>query len=243
MANYTLTLKEARDVADGTRVFVFDKPEGYAFQAGQYVAMMLPKLAEPDPKGPVRSLSIASAPEDNELCFAMRSGFSGFKKTCWQLKPGDTVGITKAVGFFTVPEAEKRPIVFLIGGIGITPARAILRQAELEKSERKFILFYANRFIKDAAFHEEMKQLKLKDFRYVTVLSKSEEPLAPENDERGYLDGAMLRKYMDDPKECLYYIVGSPQFVGAMEKILDDMGVPKEQHKKDPFTGIVSQSV
>lgn len=238
---HTVTLKSVQEVADGTRLFVFDKPEGYAFTSGQYVAFMVPKREgiETDAKGLARSFSLASAPYEAELFFAMRSGESSFKKTCWQLAAGDTVRITDPVGFFTLPpEEDHRPVVFLAGGIGITPVRSILKQAEHDHSKRKFILLFANRFLRDAAFHEEIRALSLTDFRYVTILSKSEEPCAPENDERGYIGESIIEKYVDDVRGSLYYIVGSPEFIQAMEALLAGMGVPQEQCKKDPFTGL-----
>lgn len=242
MPGYTLTLQESREVADGTRLFVFDKPEGYDYQAGQYVAMTLPKLVAEDQKGASRSLSIASAPYEDHLYFTMRGGESGFKQTLWQMNPGDTVTVTKAVGFFTTHGDEREngqePIVFLVGGIGITPVRSILKQAEHDQSGRSFTLFYSNRFQKDAAFHEELKGLKLENFRYVTVLSQSEEPCEETDEERGYICNPMLHKYVDGPEKSLYYLVGSPQFIEAMEDMLEGMGVPKERRKKDPFTGL-----
>lgn len=238
MQGYTLTLKETRDVAVGTRLFVFDKPEGYVFQAGQYVALMLPKLVAPDPKGSVRSFSIASSPYESEIHFSMRSGISGFKQTFWQMQPGDTITITKAVGFFTLPKEDARPVVFLVGGIGITPVRSILRQAAHEENTRDFTLLYANRFLKDAAFCEEIKSLPLAHFRCVTVLSKSDEICQPVNDERGYICLPLLKKYVSDIPGRLYYLVGSSEFTDAMEKILIDLGVPKEQRHMDPFTGL-----
>lgn len=238
---HTLALKNIQEVADGTRLFVFDKPEGYAFRSGQYVAFIAPKIdgIETDTKGLTRSFSLVSAPYESELCFAMRSGESAFKKTCWQLVSGDTVTITDPVGFFTLPpEEDKRPVVFLVGGIGITPVRSILKQAEHDGSKRKFTLLYANRFLKDVTFHDELKGISLADFRYVTILSKSENPCAPTDDERGYICEETVRKYVADVPGSLYYIVGSPQFIDAMEKMLIDLGVPKEQCKKDPFTGL-----
>ena len=241
MVGFSLTLKEVRDVADGTCLFIFDKPEGYTFKAGQYVAFEVPKLEgiEIDTRGLIRSLSIASAPFEEELYFSMRKGESSFKQICWMLAPGMAVTITKAVGFFVLPaDEDARPIVFLAGGIGVTPVRSILKQAEHEKSNRNFTFFYSNRFTKDAAFDEEIKQIVLPELRYVTVLSKSEEPAAPENDERGYINEAMIRKYVQDISGCVYYIVGSPQFSEAVEKMLIDMGVPKENRHMDPFTGL-----
>lgn len=246
MASYTITLKEARDVADGTRLFIFDKPAGYTFVSGQYVALTVPKIdgIETDKKGLSRSFSLASAPYEAELCFAMRSGESSFKQTCWRLKAGDTVTITGPVGFFTIPpEEDDRPIVFLVGGIGITPVRSILKQAERDRDNRTFTLLYANRFLKDAAFHDELGDLSLADLRYVTVLSRSEDSCAPVNDERGYICEETVRKYVDDVPGSLYYIVGSPQFIGSMEETLANLGVSKEQCKKDPFTGLKAQTV
>jgi ferredoxin-NADP reductase len=245
MAQHTIALRERKTVADGTELFVFEKPEGYTFAAGQYVALIAPKVAgiESDTRGLVRSFSLVAAPCEPTLAFAMRSSESAFKKTFWQLVPGDTVTITDPVGSFILPpEADARPIVFLVGGIGITPIWSILKQAAHEQSQKKFTLLYANRFLKDAAFYQELEALSLPHFRHVTVLSKSEEPCAPADDERGYICEALIAKYVDDMLGSLYYLVGSPQFIQAMEKMLNDLGVPKEQCKQDPFTGLSPQT-
>lgn len=244
MQGFEITLKEVQDVADGTKNFVFEKPEGYTFQAGQYVALSVSEMVTEDAKGSTRSLSIASAPYEDNLQFAMRSGESGFKQTMWQLRPGDAVTITKPVGFFTLPNDEDmRPVVFLAGGIGITPVRSILKQAEHDDSTRTFTLFYSNRFAKDASFDSELRALALPHLKYVQVLSQSSDVCDSANDERGYICAVMLRKYVPDIAGSLFYIVGAPQFSEAMESLLREMGVAKEQCKKDPFTGLRVQSV
>lgn len=239
MANYTLTLKEKKTVADGTEMFAFEKPADFVFEAGQYVAMMLSNLVVPDTRAGVRSLSISSAPFEADLCFSMRRGDSGFKQTMATLKPGDTVSATKAIGHFTLSHAaDGLPIVFLVGGIGVTPVRSILKQAEHEGSERVFTVFYSNRFEKDAAFHEELKNLQLAHFTYVSTLSQETTPCSDGNEERGYICEAMLRKYVPDMEGVWYYLVGAPAFIEAMEKMLSDMGVAKERQVCDPFTGM-----
>lgn len=244
MQGFEITLKEVRDVADGTKLFLFGKPEGYTFQAGQYVALSVDQTVVPDARGSVRSLSIATAPYEPDLGFAMRQGESGFKQTMWRLQPGDTVTITKPVGSFVLPdESDVRPIVFLAGGIGITPVRSILLQAAHDGSRRQMTLLYSNRFMKDAAFEDELKAVALPDYRYVTVLSQSEDACAPENDERGYICDTVIGKYVANPRECLFYIVGSPQFSEAMEAVLAGMGIGKEQCKMDPFSGLRVQTV
>ena len=241
MANYTLKLKEQRAVADGTELFVFDKPADFTFEAGQYVAMMLTNLVAPDTRAGVRSLSIASAPCEDSLYFAMRRSDSGFKQTMFALQPGNTVAVTKAIGHFTLAHAaDGLPIVFLVGGIGVTPVRSLLKQAEHEGNERSFTVLYSNRFEKDAAFHEELKGIKLANSRYVTTLSQETAPCSDGNEERGYICETMLRKYVPDVTGVWYYLVGAPAFIEAMEKMLSDMGVAKERQVCDPFTGMAT---
>lgn len=238
MQTYAIKLKRKYRVADQTSAFVFEKPENYSFKAGQYVVMTLPNLVFPDNRRGVRSLSIASAPYENELVFAMRMTESGFKKTLDAMEIGGEVTVTSPVGHFTLDESD-RPVVFLIGGIGVTPARSILRQAQHEGSKRVFFLFYSNRRPEDASFADEMQVFPGLNYRCIDTLTNQEAAEACAwQEERGYICDAMLRKYVADVEAPLYYIVGSPTFAGSMITMLSGMGIGKESIKQDPFTGI-----
>ena len=244
MAFHTVTLESVQDIADGTKFFCLTKPEGFQFSAGQYVAMRIPQLIAPDTKNGVRSLSIAAAPGETYLGFGLRKSESGFKQTLWSLKPGATVEVTDAVGAFVVPETEEREIVFLTGGIGITPVRSILKQAVLDGSTKKYTLFFGNRSPKDAPFAEELNQLDLPNFRLIEVMSQCDSSDDKDVcDEHGYIREEVLKKYLTKPEECVYYLVGSPSFVEVMETMLNNFGVPKESRHMDPFTGLVSAAL
>lgn len=243
MANFPLTFKRKEQVADGTWSFFFEKPADFHYEAGQYVAIVLPRLAAPDKRGPVRSLSICSAPCEAEVVFAVRMTDSGFKHTLLALEPGEIAQATKPIGHFTLSHAsDGKPIVFLVGGIGITPVRSILKQAEHDGSERSFVTFYSNRMKKDAAFHEELRGLELAHHQYIPTFSQESLPCADGTEERGYICEAMLKKYLPvaELTENWYYLVGAPAFIEAMEKLLAEMGVPKECLVNDPFTGMGS---
>jgi ferredoxin-NADP reductase len=238
---YDLSLKRFEEVADGTRLFVFSKPEGFVFCAGQYVALRIDpeRLVEPDIRGGVRSFSLASAPHEDELHFVMRSGITGFKKTMWDLHPGDTIGCTKAVGHCTIPAADDgKAIVLLSGGVGIAPARAMLRDAVVRKDPRLHILFYSNRFLRDAAFHDELLSVDIPHFRYVFTLSDETDPATEPGEERGYINENMLRKYLPDIMNCHYYVIGAPGFADAMKAMLLGLGIAENEIKIDPFTGL-----
>jgi ferredoxin-NADP reductase len=238
MQTYTIKLKEKREVADQTIAFVFEKPADFAFQAGQYVVMTLPNLAFSDDRRGIRSLSIASAPFEDDLVFAMRITDSGFKQTLNAMEIGGEVTVTQAIGHFVLDETN-RPVVFLIGGIGITPARSILRQAECDELKRSFYLFYSNRHPQDASFASELQDFPTLDYHCIDTLTNQKAADRCEwQEERGYICESMLQKYSTDIENPMYYIVGSPAFANAMMTMLAGMGVDKESIKQDPFTGI-----
>lgn len=238
MQTYTLTLQSKSEVADQTVAFVFDKPQDFVFHAGQYVVMTLHELAFPDNRRGIRSLSIASAPYENELVFAMRITDSGFKQTLNAMPIGGTVTVTQAIGHFVLDETL-RPVVFLIGGIGITPARSILRQAVHDNNKRPFYLFYSNRHPEDASFASELQEFPTLDYHCIDTLTNQEAADRCDwQEERGYICESMLQKYLTDITAPMYYIVGSPTFAKAMIDMLIAMNVDKESIKQDPFTGI-----
>lgn len=243
MANFSLKFKNKIQVADGTWSFVFEKPADFAFEAGQYIALVLPRLVVPDKRGPVRSLSICSAPSERDLVFSVRITDSGFKQTLMALEPGEVAQATKPIGHFVLSHAsDGKRIVFLAGGIGVTPIRSILIESTHAGLDRPFSFFYSNRMIKDAAFHEELKSLGLPNYQYVATFSQETLPCTGTNEERGYICEDMLRKYLpaDEIAGSWYYLVGAPAFIGAMEKMLVEMGVAKERCVNDPFTGLES---
>lgn len=243
MANTTLQFKNKIPVADGTWSFLFEKPADFSFEAGQYIALVLPRLIVPDARGPVRSLSICSAPCESDLVFTVRITESGYKQTLMALEPGEMVQVTKPIGHFTLSHAaDQQRMVFLAGGIGVTPVRSILVQAVHDDLERPFTVFLSNRQQKDAAFHEELKGLRLRNYRYIATLTQEQLPGTGSGNEQGYINAEMLQKYVpvDEILTSWYYLVGAPAFVGAMEAMLDSMGVAKERCVNDPFTGMES---
>ena len=79
-ATFTTKLKEKETLAEGTMGFYFAKPAGFQFKPGQYLDITLVDPPETDAEGNIRSLSIASAPEDEYLLVATRMRDSAFKR-------------------------------------------------------------------------------------------------------------------------------------------------------------------
>lgn len=235
-----ISLLKVETVADRTKAFFFTKPDGFSFRAGQYVMIRIPseRLVEPDVRSGMRPISIASAPGDRELTFVMRAGSTGFKKTMWNLVPGETIGVGGPLGNATVPEEENRPIAILCGGVGIAPARSMIRDAVSKGDRRKYVLFSSNRTLRDAPCHEELLSTDLPGYSYVWTLTKAENEPSQKGEERGYITAEMIERHLPEWREALYYVIGAPAFADSMKSVLLGMGVVPENVHMDPFAGL-----
>src|SRR5699024_12224156 len=146
---YTTSIIGKEEVARGTVAIHLKKPDGFTFVAGQAVYVTLPALTESDGKGRVRTFSIASAPDDPELMIATRLTDSAFKRSLAHLPIGSPVEIEGPYGDLNQRADVMRPAVFLAGGIGITPARSMIRDATKHTRDREQYLFYSSRSTAD----------------------------------------------------------------------------------------------
>ena len=154
MIDYESTLLGRTEVAEGTMAFQFDKPKDFVFRAGQYVDLT---LSGSQPQfGPSNELthtfSIASSPFDEELVVTTRMRSSAFKEVLSSLPIGSGAKIVGPMGSFCLHNNTARPAVFLAGGIGVAPFLSMLSYASEEKLRHPIVLFYANRYLADAAF-------------------------------------------------------------------------------------------
>lgn len=62
-------------------------------------------------------------------------------------------------------------------------------------------------------------------------------PKIPWQGEQGYVDQAMLGRYLDDLTAPLYYLDGPPELVAAMQKMLSQAGVSEDQMRTEEFAG------
>ena len=239
MGTYELTLRKRVEVAEGTTAFHCEKPPGFTFKAGQFAMVVLIDPPETDEEGDDRTFSFASAPAEPELIFATRMRDTAFKRVLKQLPIGSAVNITSASGKMVLPDDATRPVVFLAGGIGITPFRSILVQAAKERLPHRLFLFYSNRRPEDAAFLDELQHLQRENpnYRLIPTMTAMEKSLRPWRGETGYISKEMLAKHLGSPSGPIYYAVGPPALVDAMRKMLADAGVPGEDIRIEKFAG------
>jgi len=176
MTDYRSTLLGRTEVAKGTMAFQFDKPNNFVFKAGQYINLTLsgsqPQFGPSD--GMTHTFSIVSSPSDEEILVTTRMRGTVFKQALSSLPVGSGVRIEGPIGSFSLHNNTSRPAVFLAGGIGIAPFLSMLSYATQEKLHHPIILFYANRYLEDAAFIDALWKLERANprFRFVPTLTR-----------------------------------------------------------------------
>jgi Na+-transporting NADH:ubiquinone oxidoreductase subunit F len=157
------------------------------------------------------------------------------------LKPGDDVMISGPYGEFFARETNNE-MVFIGGGAGMAPMRAhIFDQLLRRHSQRKMSFWYGARSLKEVFYREEFDKLAAEHSNFEWHLALSEPQ--PEDNWTG-LTGFVHRVVLDEylrrheaPEDCEYYLCGPPMMNSAVLKMLDDLGVARENILLDDFGG------
>ena len=180
-----------------------------------------------------RPYSIAAAPED-----ARRDGWlellvgvngDGAAGPHLALESGQLVDVAGPLGSFTFPPAPaERRFVFIAGGTGIAPLRAMMRRA-LHLPHRNIGLFYSVRTPDEFAFEQELRALAAAgeiELRQTVTRATDTDWTGP----RGRLNRGALEELVHDPA-TLCFVCGPPALVDEMPRILADLGIPRERIK------------
>jgi ferredoxin-NADP reductase len=232
-------LKSRMEIADRTMAFSLQKPPGFEFKPGQYLDLTLIDPPEMDSEGAVRTFSIASAPYEDDLVVATRMRDSAFKRVMAQLPLGTELKVDGPMGSFILHKNPAKAAVFLAGGIGITPFRSILREANQQKSPHLLYLFYSNRRPEDAPFLDELQELSKSNPRFIFIPSMSEMERSKREwvGERGLINWEMLSTHFCELKGPIYYVAGPPAMVAAMQQVLKKAEIDEDDIRTEEFGG------
>ena len=230
-------IKSKRELAKGTLLVELDlSPHTVTFKAGQFFCLNLVNPPYNDDKGTRRFFSIVSSPkEKSTLALATRLRDSAFKKSLQELSVGAEVDIEYIKGKFLLPEDQSRPLVFIAGGIGITPFICMLRYIQEESLSYKVTLLYSNRNRASTAFFEELREMADQNQNCKLVLTMTEDPSW--DGERRRIDANFIRDHVANPEACTYYIAGPSAMVKAMTQVLSEIGIGKSRIVTEDFTG------
>ena len=219
MPRYTTQLIARAEVAEGTMAFTLERPAGFEFAAGQYITITLPAPRYTDAKGNSRTFSIASSPQEaGGLTFATRMTGSALKRSLAEMPLGAPISIFGPAGDFVMPVDATLPVIFIAGGIGITPFRSMILDAAARRLPHQITLIYSNRNPEGAAYHEELARLAgtWSNLRYLPTMTHAEASQPPWRGERRLVNAEFLREHLGDVTRPRFYLAGPPGLVGAV---------------------------
>ena len=143
------------DTAQNVKTFWFKPEQLPRYEAGQFIELTLPHES-PDDRGTKRWFTLSSSPTDKLLSITTKIANtpSTFKQTLLTLQPGDPVHMTDTMGDFVLPTDATAPLLFIAGGIGVTPVHSMLKYLHDSGQKRTTHLVYATHNPKELAFKE-----------------------------------------------------------------------------------------
>jgi ferredoxin-NADP reductase len=243
MRAYQTTLLGRTDVAEGTMAFQFEKPTDFVFNAGQYIDLTISDSRRRPANGLTHAFSIASSPFEERLLVTTRMRNTVFKQTLSILPIGSPARIEGPMGSFRLHKNTARPAVFLAGGIGIAPFLSMLSYATRERLRHSIVLFYANRYLKDAAFMDSVWKLECANprFRFVPTLTRVTNNNGDWRGKTGHISSEMLVTRVGRLAGPIYYIAGPPTMVTATRRTLSEVGVDEDDIRTEEFAGYENQ--
>ncbi|MDZ7878354.1 MAG: FAD-binding oxidoreductase [Saprospiraceae bacterium] len=209
------------------------------FKAGQYLSLSIP-LSNRRIK---RAYSLAAwkkTPFYYELGIKKEDTGVGSSWLWENMQTGKSLLASLPTGHFTCNTAANR-LVFIAGGIGITPLRAMLhhfldQQKRGQNKDSKIFLFYSNSYQEDVIFHQEFIKIaqKTPDFTYIPIVTRA---TAADNwqGETQRISVATLRHYVGNFDNTAFYMCANNDLMHKLENALLTEGVEKTKIHYESF--------
>jgi predicted ferric reductase len=157
-----------------------------------------------------------------------------FTATISTIAPGTRAYIDGPHGVFSPDRYPGPGLVFLAGGVGIGPIRSMLLTLAARGDRRPCYLFFGTRRVADAAYYDEI--LELRAHLNLTVTLVVSAPPSDWTGERGYVDAETLRRHLPADRQALqFFICGPGAMQDAMEDTLHELGVAGERVHTERF--------
>jgi len=234
-----LQLKEKVQVADGTFDFVFKPINPISYRPGQYMEWTLPH-GRADDRGNRRYFTVASSPTETEMRIGVKfyPRPSTFKQRMLDMKDGDRIVASQISGDFVMPQDSTQKLVFIGGGIGVTPFRSMLKYLTDRKEKRDIVFFYFTKFERDFAYREVFDAAaKIVGIKMLYILTEPKEVPKGWKGLQGFMTPQLIEDQVHDYRERKFYISGPHAMVVANTAVLRDMGIPITNIKEDFFPG------
>jgi len=231
-------LVQKLDLAPDTKDFIFAPDRDFTFKPGQYMEWTLPHAGR-DNRGDRRYFTFASSPTEQNIRLGVKfyDHGSSFKRALLNMDQNSMISASQLGGDFVMPADTNRKLVFIAGGIGVTPFRSMIKYLIDTNTPRPITLLYsekqASEVVYTDVFEAARKQLGIK-----TIYTLTDQGITPPSWARaGIITADLIQVEVPDYLQSIFYISGPHTMVTAMEDMLKGLGVPRSHIKIDFFPG------
>ncbi len=231
-----VVLDHIEEAAQNIRTFWFKPQQQMQYTAGQYTQLTVPH-EKPDERGIKHYFTLSSSPSDKMLSITTRffgDKASTFKKTLWQLPMGTPLHMADAMGDFVLPKDVTIPLVFVAGGIGITPFHSMIKWLHQKGEKRDIHLIYGANQLEQVAFRPLFEAYGC---RFQIILN---EPPKHWEGEQGALSADKILELAGDTSGKTIYLSGPEPMIKTFEKDLLARGLERHRVVTDDFPGYSS---
>jgi ferredoxin-NADP reductase len=233
-----VTLDHVEQHAQSIATYWFKPQRPLRYIAGQFVELYLPH-DNADSRGQKRWFTLSSSPSEQLISITTRHAVQHggtFKQALGALQPGTQVLLSDPLGDFVLPKDTTIPLVFIAGGIGITPMRSMTKWLHDRNETRPISLIYGANTITellDAPLFQ-----KQYGAAFTPVLTQ---PPADWDGQVGRLAAKDILAKIDPSPRTLYFLSGPEPMIKALIHDLQDQGIAKHQIVMDYFPGYTAQ--
>ena len=223
--------RPAEDVA----VLYLKLPTGERLQflAGQYIDILLKS-------GKRRSFSMANAPHNDQLIelHVRKSPNGAFSSYVFdEMKERAILRFEGPLGTFYLREDDDKPMIFVAGGTGFAPVKAIIEHAFHHGEDRPMVLYWGVRSLRDLYMPELPIQWQRDhpNFSYIPVIS---DPLPEDRwpGRTGFVHQAVLDDFADLSGYQVYACGAAAMTDLAKKTFVEERRLPEDEFYCDAFT-------
>lgn len=222
-------VREIKSETDDTFSLILKPEKPFLFKAGQFCFLRLNK----DRLYANHPFTVSSAPGEDELKFTVKQT-GRFTKALSELKIGEEVIIEGPYGIFNI-EDNNKDLIFLAGGVGITPFMSIIADRLKTDKAQNIILLYGSKTRQDIIYRQKFDNIKAGWFKKIYILSHERISSEAGEYESGYVNQAVIKKYVSRINNSLFYICGPEPMKDSLLKILNNLGVKRRDIMIEDF--------
>jgi predicted ferric reductase len=182
--------------------------------------------------------TISSSPARRETVTSTIKNLGDFTATIKETRAGDKAAVHGAFGRFSYAlHPEEKDLVFISGGIGITPLMSMIRHMRDSRDDRSVTLLYANPKEDQIVFREELEEIEKGETPKLKVVHVLSDPGSEWAGERGFVDREKIERFCGkNLVRKTFYVCGPPPMLRTVIAALRGLGVSDAQIRLEIFS-------